>query len=339
MIVYFNHWFSSIGGIIEDLKKRREDICIIGSSHNENHVMKNYVDEFYVEDWQEKNERYIDWLMPFLRQNRPDVFFLKKHTEEVCAWKPEIKQLGIHVIAENGWLYTLLDDKAGTYKMLEGVVPLPDYLRTGDAKEVWDYLQNTPDVCFKLNNGEGGESFKHVIKGIRSLMDMTNGIHNEVGYKEARQIVLNATSEERKKFIFMEYLSSPEISADCYDSNQGFICICRDKVSGTRVERLYCSKDISDACERICKTLKIQYPFNVQFRLKKGEDQKNFDNYRLLEINPRISGGLYYQTKIGLNICEVCIADVMGRDWYDINDYKLKEERFLTHIEKPIVIK
>lgn len=338
MTIYFNNWFSSISNIIADMKKRHGDsINIIGSSHNQNHVMKDVVDSFFVEDWEGRCS-FMEWLIPFLKEQKPDIFFVKKWVEEVLENRKEIEELGIIIAAEDLDVYRLTDDKAGTYKKLEGAIPIPEYLRSSDKDAISTFL-GTHNACLKLNNGEGGESYKKIVRRPMFLNDIKNGRYNEITHEEIKALISHSLPSELYQFIFMEYLESPEISADCYMSNQGFICICRNKLGKTRAERIYHNKEISNMCEKIGKSMGFKYPFNVQFRKKAGTDENDFSNYMLLEVNPRISGGSYYQQLIGLNICDVCVCDIAGiKNGYNINDYTDFKECLASHVETAVLI-
>lgn len=342
MKIYFNNWFSSIAPIIADIKKRHgKFVEIYGSSHNPNHVMVDVVDHFAVEKWnfEKGGEGYVEWVKDFIKSRNIDVFFVKKWTEEVLKHRKEIEQYGTVIVSDDLEKYLLTDNKAKTYKILEPVAKIPRYILSNNAKAIINFMQGYPQsYCFKLNNGEGGESFKKITADKLTMNDFENGIHNRIDWEELKQVLTCANPEDLEKFIFMEYLPSPEISADCYNSKQGFICICRSKLGSTRVERIYYSKKCSETCEKIGQTIGFKYPFNVQFRLQKGGNEEDFNDYRLLEVNPRISGGSYYQQTIGLNICDVCLCDIAKADGYDIADYIGFKDRLISHVETPVLI-
>ena len=53
--IWLNHWFSSAYNIINLIKKDEKDFYIIGSSRNNNSVVKSVCDEWYQEpEWNEK---------------------------------------------------------------------------------------------------------------------------------------------------------------------------------------------------------------------------------------------------------------------------------------------
>ena len=71
-------------------------------------------------------------------------------------------------------------------------------------------------------------------------------------------------------------------------------------------------------------------------------DEYLLDDLKLLEVNPRLSGGSYYATLIGLNILEACLIDLVGNKLkvtdYDIDKFSSFDEMHVTYIENPIII-
>jgi hypothetical protein len=136
----------------------------------------------------------------------------------------------------------------------------------------------------------------------------------------------------------MEILDSPEISIDCYNSKNEFIAMARMKVGG-RKQRLFYDKTLSDICKQMGDILGLKFPYNVQFRVKAGGNVENMDDLRLLEINPRMSGGLYYEVLCGKNIAEVCMREKLGfGDTIDMSQFIDFEDQYVTHVEKGIII-
>ena len=84
--------------------------------------------------------------------------------------------------------------------------------------------------------------------------------------------------------------------------------------------------------------LGLNTPYNVQFRFEHNEDGiKTYGKLRILEVNTRMSGGLYYEISEGLNIASVCLKDFLNKsDEYNIFDYKNFKDKLVTHLELPI---
>lgn len=351
-VVYFNQWFSSIAWVIDDLKKRnKNEIKIIASSKNPDHAYKNYVDEFIVEDWEETDNHeesmnnYIKWLLDTCLKYHVDYFFVKKHMEEVTKHRVEFGFNRTFLICETDEVLQHMKSKASVYKELEGTILrkyIPNYKCTNNIKDAYEYLEehrDKNDICMKFDHDEGGASFRAIKDNILTIKSLYSFRVNTVSTNEAENIILSAT-DELDKLIFMEMLDSPEISVDCYNSKNGFIAICRSKEEG-RKEKIYFDKYIYNICKDICEHFKLNFPFNVQFRYKHSENDKHSrQDLRILEINTRMSGGLYYEVFEGINIANACLNDCMNHnERYNIEDFKNFKPKYVTHLEFPLHIK
>jgi hypothetical protein len=344
-VIYFNQWFSSIGTIIEDIKKRETieaPLYIIGSSKNKDHAYKNIVDKFIVEDW-EKEDNYIKWLLDTLKENKVQLFFCKKHTSIVLKHMSEIKELGVKVVLDSPDSIKLMESKSDVYRKLVNNPKLskyiPEYYNGNNLAEIEDIIKShsekgTKQWCLKLDSDEGGASFRKIEQSELNRESLNSFRVNSISSKEALELVenINRTSH-LKQLLFMELLDSPEISIDCYDSLEGFESICRIKLPNSRVQRIYKDDTLHEICKEIGKEYNLKFPFNVQFRY-----EHDSENLKLLEINPRISGGSYYYIPFGINICNQVINNTLGikDDTYEnIQKLGIKE---VTHLEKVITL-
>lgn len=348
-VVYFNQWFSSIALVIDDLKKRNKNqLKIIASSKNKNHAYKKYVDKFIIEDWEETDstrksmKNYVDWVINLCKENKVNYFFVKKHATDIMKRASEFEEIGVHLISEKYSTLKSLESKSGVYDKLAKVKGLekyiPMYVNSSNGRELIELLlehRGQNDLCLKFDCDEGGASFRAINDtpiGINSLKSFRM---NQVTTEEAIQIV--ATADKPERLIIMEKLDSPEISVDCYNSKKGFIAICRSKEEG-RVEKIFNNSEISDACMKIGKKLNLKYPYNVQFRYKTSESESGKEReLKLLEVNPRMSGGLYYEVAEDFNIADVVLKDLMGmeKDYY-IEQFEGLVAKYVTHLELPI---
>ena len=336
-VIYFNQWFSSISDVIADIKdKHPDELYIIGSSRNPNHVYKDVVDEFIVEDWEEvegdleqTKKNYVDWVCTLCYSYKVDFFFVKKHATWIAERAADFIVRNVRLINENIELLNKMQSKAYVYDILkvddqvDWIVP--HYLHTSNKREIEVILSNLSTKnpwCFKLDEDEGGASFRKIDSSQVTLDTLSKFRVNTVSKSEALGMLTYLESDAINKLIYMEILDEPEISVDCYDSDNGFIAICREKIAGTRIQRLFYNKEIYAICNRLKDIFGFKFPFNVQFRTKHGTDSKNIDNLRLLEINPRMSGGTYYQLLLDLNMAEVCLLDLINQnELYDIKKY------------------
>lgn len=342
-VIYFNQWFSSIANVIEDIKKDK-NIRVIASSKNANHAYKYSADKFIVEDWEERGIPYINWVLDICIKNEVNIFFVKKHMLLVSMHRDLFKYNNIELICEDYNTLLEFESKANIYENIKKNNNLswlvPDYYKGCSKKQAAEFVEADKKLCLKLDNDEGGASFRK-IENTRnvSFNSLKSFRVNTITLDETIKMIEGLSLDELKQILFMDLLDSPEISVDCYNSTKGFIAICREKLSGTRVQRIYNDDKIYDLCKQLYEQFNLKYPFNVQFRIKNGADKNDINNLRLLEINTRISGGIYYETLLKLNIAKVVYYDIMGEQYkYSIDDYSNFKETNITHVEKGIIL-
>ena len=83
-------------------------------------------------------------------------------------------------------------------------------------------------------------------------------------------------------------------------------------------------------CDNIMNYLKVQMPMNIQFKINDGK-------LYLLEINPRMSGGLQLSCKAtGIILPSIAINQLLGHEikW----EYPKFDSRKVAHIETPVIV-
>lgn len=360
-VIYFNQWFTSITSIIEDIKEKLGDeIYIIASSKIKDHAYKSVVDKFIVEDWEEDNveQNYLNFTLNVCKENKVDIFFVRKHASIISKHRAEFEELGVHLAVEEYEKIKLFNDKIETYKFciekhLESIVP--EYIATREIKDDSEALNTALGIvdkdtrwCFKKAIDEGGMSYRAIVKGKEVIVDgkvighsvideasLSNYRVNEVNTDEFISMVKLYGRRLIDKLIFMEVLDNPEVSVDCYNSKKGFIAMCRAKGHG-RGEKMYFDQEIYDICKKLNDIVDFKVPFNVQFRTKANK-KPEAKNLRLLEVNTRMAGGTYYGLLFGANMCEAYLKDLLGREDYDIEKFKPNGVR-VTHVEKAVLL-
>ena len=343
--VYFNQWFSSIANVIKDMKSQCM-VRIIASSRMKDHVYRCSVEEDWIEtsDTDKSMQNYVEWVLHLCKTENVDIFFVKKNAMYIMHEADKFKQLGVTLISDDYDTLRKIENKSCVYDILadDKYVKsfIPEYHVFKNSQGAIAYIEKHrmfDDICLKFNKDEGGTSFRAIKDRTLQLGDLYHYDLNTVTSDEAIHLVSNADSDT-SKLLFMEMLDSPEISIDCYNSCNGFIALARMKVAG-RKQKLFYNSELSDICMAIGNRLGLKFPYNVQFRVTRNGNVENINDLRLLEVNPRMSGGLYYEVECGKNIAVVCLLDMCGYvNAYDINEFINFDNVYLSHIEKAIII-
>lgn len=108
-------------------------------------------------------------------------------------------------------------------------------------------------------------------------------------------------------FMLMPYLKGQEISVDCLRTPGEEIIIPRFKTNH-RYSEVRFDEEIVEKCRTMMNLLQIDVPINIQF---KGDGEK----YCLLEINPRMSGGLQLSClATGINVPDIAVHQLLGEE-------------------------
>lgn len=329
--IWFNQWFSSIYFTIIQIKQDF-DVKIIGSSKNADHVYKTVVDEFFDEPSFNNHNEYVDWALEFCKKHKINVFFGKGYNRAISERKEDFKQIGVAVIIEDYELFRHFDSKANIYDELKGMINIPLYRIANTFHEfinaVNEFDEMGSKICFKYDRDEGASSFRFIGDiGIKSNYLKAPG-GNNVTYSQARKILDDAWNRnEYKPIMVMPFLKGPEVSIDCYNSKKGLVAIPRFK-ENNRVEVIKNDARLNDFCNSIQCKYGFKFPYNVQFRWDSN------DKPVLLEINPRLSGGLHISNLSGLVIVRYLLNDIIGID-YEVSAFK---EVKISQLETPIVL-
>lgn len=131
--------------------------------------------------------------------------------------------------------------------------------------------------------------------------------------------------------MVMEFLDGYEYSVDCLAMNGELLAaVPRKKVSG-RNQLLEENLALLETAKVITKELNIPYNFNIQFIYKNGVP-------KLLEINPRMSGGMYMSCMSGINFPYAAIQLLLDgttnvvQPIYGINCTHMEKELELVRI-------
>jgi len=304
--IWFNQWFTTVAHFINMIRSNTDgyEFKVYGTSTNKDALYLSYCDVVY----QEPNingEEYILYCLDFCRKHHIDIFVPRKENVLIAKHLHKFHQLGVKVlVCPNAKLMKRLDNKEETYRyiikhpILRKAVPLPDYfiVNNGEAfKQAYHHLKNKGHkVCFKPVIGEGGNGFRIIQDKAESIEQLFyQGISADISYKHACDILL-----QQKQFpplMVSEYMDGYEYSIDClaYDGTL-MTAIPRKKESG-RVRELEKNTELIEMAKKINDVLNIPFAYNIQVKYKDGIP-------KLLEINPRMSGGLHYSCLAGINI-------------------------------------
>lgn len=277
-------------------------IGVLDGGDRECHLAKYFSD--YVQDFRyNTSEEYVERLDEYLRNNQWDIFVPRR-------FLPDIPQQIGHtkIMIDNPSAVSVADNKCSTYVSLEQEPSFADLIpRYVDGASqafskniISQLLKGGTDIMIKKKVDIGGESYRKLtdIKQHMVTDSYIQDIHDQIN------IMCGGRYDE---YMIGEVLIDHMISVDVFSDCAGKIfTVKRLKIDDLRI--LYEEDDLNGICERLYSYFGFQYAVNMQFMRSKTDGR-----LKLLEVNPRISGGIHMSSKlIETNIPKVLVAKLMG---------------------------
>lgn len=310
MRVWFNQWFSTAYHLIRMMKDGSPGrFSFIGSSRNSDALYKLQCEEWYQEPDIPDGEAYVEFALDFCREHRIDVFFPRRGLTLLSHQREQFREQGTVLAAGEASVMEMLDDKAATYEFFRAREPalVPEYRLARSYEEfraAYEELRRLcRRVCYKLAEDEGATTFRVIDETLLEPGD----IRRKPGMKVTWEMASACLSgyDFQVPMLLMPYLEGQEISVDCLRTKQGDIIIPRFKTDHRYSEIRYDEERIAES-RRILDALGLDVPVNIQFR-------SDGERYYLLEINPRMSGGLQLSClAAGINVPDIAVSQMIG---------------------------
>lgn len=311
--VYMNRWFSVAYHYINMIRNNPngEPFEFYGTHPDINHMSLLASDHISTEPAVYGLE-YVEFCVDFCTRNQIDIFIPRLHMEEISRYVHLFDEIGTKVmVCRDIELLDAMIEKDKFYEALQDkhLVTIPDYrvVTTADQfKQAYEELTAAGHkVCFKPTISEGGMGFRIIDNERDPLDDLYGYVTLSTTFQQAYETL--SLTDHFKPIMVMELLDGVEYSIDCVATAEGDLltAIPRRKSTG-RTYLLEESPELLDIANRIAKSLRIPYAFNIQVRYNNGIP-------KLLEINPRMSGGLYITCLSGVNMPYMAVQALQGR--------------------------
>ncbi|MFZ0576337.1 MAG: ATP-grasp domain-containing protein [Psychrobacillus psychrotolerans] len=339
--IWFNRWFSTVSHYMELIRHNpdQQEFIIHGTHPNSDTVYFNYCDVFSTEPDIE-GEDYIQFCLDYCIQNQIHIFVPRKENVLISRHLEKFEDIGVSVlVCPDGDLMAMVDNKAAMYQSLQNqekegnfIVTIPSYQIVNNAqefKEAYEQLSKVnTKLCIKPVIGEGASGFRIIDNDADTIPFIFNTASSQkISYETALRIL--QTQEHFPDLMVLEYLDGYEYSIDCLADADGTLltAIPRKKGNG-RIREIEYNKDLIEIAEKMAIQYKIPYVFNIQVKYKDGIP-------KLLEINPRMSGGLHISCLADINFPYYAIKLLLGNQLEPLYPkFGLKA----THIEQPVIL-
>lgn len=319
MRVWFNKTFSSVHAALRLIRQADADgrYELVASSPNPHALVKTASHEFFEEPAQLKGADYIDWCENFCSHQGIDIFIPGKEATLLADAHERFHQAGTRIMscASQSQL-DLIHNKRRFYEQVRcDAAPAPASLACstfGEFSEAYDQLSAEHDeLCIKPAVSVYGIGFRRIRKDCSAFALFSGGHDYQIDLASLRTML--AAQESFPTLLLMEYLGGHEFSVDCIADQGSLQCaVARRKPLGIGGGQVIDPRDdIQAACQAVVAQFGLNGYANIQFREGKH-------GLRILEVNPRLSGGIGMACLAGPNLPYL---GLLGFDrGYDVTD-------------------
>ncbi|MFC0251544.1 ATP-grasp domain-containing protein [Massilia consociata] len=303
MRVWYNRTFSSVYAALKLI--RDADVggrfTLIHSNAHRHTPAAPLAHEFHLEPTGLEPAAYVDWCLDFCRKHRIDLFVPGREATTLAAQHDRFAAIGTRVLsAASPARLQLIHDKAGFYAETHlPQAPVAEFRRFENLEQfdaAWAELRpRHAKLCLKPSRGIYGIGFAVIDEARSSAALLLGGVEYHIGYQDLRRGL--AELGQFRTMLLMEFLDGHEYSVDCVgDQGRLVAAVARRKLTQAGAGQLIDMRpEIVEATRKLAADHGLNGVFNVQFREAGGK-------LRLLEINPRMSGGIAMACAAGPNL-------------------------------------
>jgi len=336
MRIWFNKTFSTIQAVFRNLRPSvpTGEITLI-CTHTYAHAAAFLAaDESYLEPENLTDPEYLEWCVSFCRLHNIQLFWPGKAAALISKHHELFQAIGVQVLSVADFdTLTLLHNKADFYSALNPkVAQTMDFIavnnRDGFDRAIERLSLKHRELCVKPAVSVFGLGFRVLDTQRDSITQLLKGVEYQIPLQELRSGMANTS--EFATLLVMEHLSGPEWSVDCAGRHGELLCAVQRKKSqipggGQVIDN---NADIDGMVTRLTAHYRLNGLFNIQFK-------EGAYGVRLLEINPRPSGGFGMACLSGANLAQIALQSIKG----DV--FQLPSIRYglrVTEINTPVVV-
>lgn len=301
--VWFNKTFSSIHSALSLI--RRADAAggyeLVCSSPNPRAVGLLAAHRAAAEPSGLTGSPYLEWCVGFCRRERIDIFVPGKEASLMARHHADFAEVGTRVLsAAAPQTLDLLHDKARFYAAAKAAsAPSPAFrvFETADAfNQAYDELSVAhARLCIKPAVSVYGIGFRQIVEDTTPFSLLLDGNPYRIDLKSLRAML--AEVEDCRTMLLMPYLGGHEFSVDCVADHGRLVCAVARRKSRAAGggQTIVVREDILCACRDLTAQFELNGNVNIQFR--EGDT-----GLHILEINPRMSGGIAMACLAGPNL-------------------------------------
>lgn len=299
MRVWFNRHFALVYRVLRLIREADTDhrFTLLCTHHHAHFVGYAAADEHGREPESLSTADYVQWCLDFAVAQKVSVFLPAHEANAIVAARDQFEARGIRVLGvADARTLPRLHNKAWVYRKMAGQVPLAASTllrRAADLPAALNHLWSQDlQACVKPTVSIYGKGFHRLMragdpKSSRTRRSLT----------PEEWVARYTKSGRRVSHQVLEYLPGHEFSVDCIGDAGRFVTgVVRKKSITTPTQRLEDNPELLAHAAKLISRFCISGLVNIQFK----EDKHGVP--RLLEINPRASGGVAMSCLSGINL-------------------------------------
>jgi len=301
--VWFNKTFSSVHSALALIREgdNAGAYRLVCSSPNPHALGPLAAHEAAVEPGEVTGADYVDWCMDFCREHRIDIFVPGKAASLLARHREGFLDQGVRILSTAApEMLDLLHDKARFYATASApTAPSPQFEIFNSAESfdaAFERMHAEHEaLCMKPAVSVYGIGFRQIVENKSAFDLMLDGNPYRIDLLSLREMLQRAG--RFRPMLLMPFLAGHEYSVDCVAANGELVCgVARRKsLTAGGGQRIVVREDINEACAHLIAQFGLNGNVNVQFR-------EGSEGLRVLEINPRMSGGIGMACLAGPNL-------------------------------------
>ncbi|MDT4956358.1 MAG: hypothetical protein QOG07_4229 [Pseudonocardiales bacterium] len=321
--IWFNRTYATNSHVIAMLRANPDGrpVHVIGTHTDADSPVLASCDEAYPEPPEDcPAVDYVAWALEFAREHSVDVFIPRLGMADLADARVDFAAQGVSLMCPAGDTVRLFDDKAAAYLAAAKLeLPVPPHHVVTDAaglRVAYEAVREVAEiVCMKPARATGGDGFRILSTVGPGLAELLGPADEQipVDWAAAALDAARSAGHDVPPLLVMPFLTGPEVSVDVLADLGGRTLAAvgrrKSRRRGVIVDDL--------PARRVAETLNLAhavgYLSNTQVRYWQGPDDLEPRPY-LLELNTRMSGGLFQTALAGVNLPWAAVQLALGQD-------------------------
>lgn len=321
--IWFNRTYATNSHVIAMLRANPDGraVHLIGTHCDPDSPVLVACDEAYPEPPENcRAADYVAWALAFAAEHRVDVLIPRLGMADLADARERFAAVGVTLTCPAADTVRLFEDKAAAYRAAAALgVPVPPHRLVTDGaglRAAYEQLRDVAEnVCMKPVHGTAGEGYRVLTTADPDLDDLLGAVHAraDLGRACAALDAAQAAGRAVPTLLVMPYLTGPEISVDALADRDGQTLAALGRSRSTRRRLVVDDLPARRVSEVLNRAHRVSYLSNTQVRYWQAPGDDEPLPY-FLELNTRISGGLFQTAVTGVNLPWAAVQVALGED-------------------------